>query len=90
MNKKELIAAMSEINGKSLEDSRVIVNTLQLVAWKELRERGEFTIPDLVKIEAVDKPARSGESLGVKWHKPAHKALKAKIIGKAKRMFQEG
>jgi nucleoid DNA-binding protein len=88
VSKTELIKQLADITGDSQEKTRAVVNALQLLAWRELREGGVFAIADLVKIEAVDRAARSGESMGVKWHKPAHRGLRAKIIGRAKRMFE--
>lgn len=89
MKKKDLIAALARVNGKTLEENRVIVNTFQLVAHQELRERGVFAIADLIEIRAVDVPARSGTAMGHDWHRPAHRGLRAKIIGGAKRLFED-
>jgi nucleoid DNA-binding protein len=90
MNKKDLIVALSHVNGQTQEKNKSFIDDLMAVAEAQLKNNGTFAIHDLVRLDGVEKAARSGESMGVKWHKPAHMALKAKIIGKAKRMFQEG
>lgn len=88
VNKTELINRIAEAGGMTKAQARPMVELFMDVAENELRQRGVFAIHDLVKIEVVDVPARSGESMGIQWSKPAGKKLRAKIIGKAKRMFE--
>jgi nucleoid DNA-binding protein len=90
VNKEKLIKSLSEAGDYTKTQARVFIDTLTDVAENELRQRGVFAIHDLVEIKAVDKPARSGVAMGKAWSKPAHRALKAKIIGRAKRMFEAG
>lgn len=88
MSKTELIKKLSEITGDTHDKTRAVVNAVCLLAWQELRAGRPFAIFDLVEIRPVDVPARQGVAMGRPWSKPAHKGLKAKIIGKAKRMFE--
>ena len=88
MNKNDLIDRIAEAGDMTKTRARTIVELLMDVAENELRQRGVFAIADLVKIEAVDVAARGGTTMGVKWSKPAHRGLRAKVIGAAKRMFE--
>jgi hypothetical protein len=90
VKKTELIKLMSANTGLTGEQTRRFIDELVLLAGLRLKMGGDFAIADLVEITAVDKPARGGVAMGKAWSKPAHRALKAKIIGRAKRMFEAG
>lgn len=89
MNKTELIKLLSANTGFTQAQTKRFVDELQLLAEARLREGHKFAIHDLVEVRVVDVPARSGTAMGRTWSKPAGRQLKAKIIGRGKRMFEE-
>ena len=87
MNKTELIKLLAANTGFTQDQARKFVDELVLLAKMRLQAGRVFAIHDLVEIKVVDVAARSGVAWGGKWTKPAHKALKAKVIGRARRMW---
>lgn len=88
MNKTELIKLLAVNTGFTQDQTRRFVNELMLLAQARLKAGLKFALHDLVEVRVVHRPERSGVAMGHKWHKPAGKELKAKIIGKGKRMFE--
>ena len=91
MTKKDLVRALTHINGLTQVQNESFVDDLMAVAKARLCDGGSFAIANLVRLDVVDVAARSGTSpLGGKWSKPAGHAVKAKTLGTAKKMFEAG
>lgn len=89
MTKTELIAKMGEVNGLTKKENVKIIDDLISIAESSIKENGLFKIPDFFEIKVLNKPARqmkspsTGEILNV----PAKSVLKAKAIGKMKKIL---
>lgn len=88
MTKSEFIAALAEKSGLQKKDVNAVLESLNDVAVSELKKHGELTLPGLVKLRAVNKPAtaaREGinpftkEKIMIK-AKPASTAVKANAV----------
>jgi len=79
MNKTEVLAALSEATGLDKQQVAALFSELAKLIGKNLAEDGPgvFTIPDLLQIKAVRKPA-------VEEHKGINPFTKEEMIVKAK------
>ena len=89
MNKSEFVAALAEKAGLEKKQVNAVLEAISMIAAGELKGARELTVPGLVKLRAVHKPAtpagtkpnpfRPGEMMEVK-AKPAKQAVKASPI----------
>lgn len=88
MTKTELINDISANTSVSKKDVRNMLTELEFVTKMGLRKEGEFTIPGLVKLRVVTKPATkarmgrnpaTGEEMEIA-AKPRRKVIKARIL----------
>jgi nucleoid DNA-binding protein len=79
MNKTEIVAALSEATGLTKQQVSELFDELAGLIKKNLDEQGPgiFTIPDLLQIKVVRKPATEG-------HKGINPFTKQEMIVKAK------
>jgi nucleoid DNA-binding protein len=57
MTKSEFIAALAEKSGLQKKDVNAVLDALDSITVSELKKHGELTLPGLVKLRAVHKPA---------------------------------
>ena len=88
MTKSDFLAALAEKSGLQKKDVNAVLEALDGIAVAELKKHGELTLPGLVKLRAVHKPAapaREGinpftkEKIMIK-AKPASTAVKASPV----------
>lgn len=96
MTKNDLVAALAQSTGISAKDVRSVLDELTAVVERHVGNGGvgSFTLPGLLKIKAVTKPAKpartmrspfSGEMIKVA-AKPASKGVKIQALSGLKRM----
>lgn len=88
MTKSEFIVALADKSGLQKKDITAVLEALDSIVVSELKKNGEITLPGLLKVKAVNKPAqpaREGinpftkEKIMVK-AKPASLAVKAGAV----------
>jgi nucleoid DNA-binding protein len=88
MTKSEFIAELAEKSGLQKKDVNSVLDALNTLAVQELQKNGEMTLPGLVKLRAVHKPA-TAEKPGINPFtkqpitvkaKPASTAVKASVV----------
>jgi nucleoid DNA-binding protein len=59
MSKSEFVATLSEKSGLTKKQTTAVLETINAIVAEQLGKRGpgEVIIPDLLKLNAVDKPA---------------------------------
>jgi nucleoid DNA-binding protein len=86
--KSEIISHLADKTGLTKKDVGAVFETLNAVIKKSLKGAGEFTMPGLVKMRVVKKPATkarpgvnpfTGEAITIK-AKPARKAVKVTAL----------
>ncbi|OPZ22717.1 MAG: DNA-binding protein HU [candidate division BRC1 bacterium ADurb.BinA364] len=88
--KTQIVAALSESTQLAKKDVQAVIDGLSEMVKKDMGRRGPgvFTIPGLVKLKVVKKPARkaregvnpfTGEKMMFK-AKPAYKVVKAMVL----------
>lgn len=86
--KSEIIATIADKTGLTKKDVGAVFDQLNAVIKKSLKGAGEFTVPGLVKMRVVKKPATksrpgvnpfTGEAITIK-AKPARKAVKVTAL----------
>lgn len=86
--KSEIIANIADKTGLTKKDVGAVFDQLNAVIKKSLKGAGEFTMPGLVKMRVVKKPATkarpgvnpfTGEAITIK-AKPARKAVKVTAL----------
>jgi len=87
MNTKELLEEIGERTGLPAAKVRRVLGELVAIGQHELTTSGYFKLHDFVDLTVKDVKERSGAVNGVPWHKPAHKAVKARPVGKTKSLF---
>ena len=98
MTKTQLIASLSESTGLPKKDVAAVLDELGLVIDRHIRKRavGTFTLPGLLRIRRVRRPARkartmisprTGEEIDVP-AKPASAAVKLQPLAGLKRMVE--
>ncbi len=98
MTKSQLIEAIAEASGLSKKQASAAIEGLDKVVARELGERGEASIPGLVKLNVVIKPAtpeRQGINPFTKQPatfkaKPERKVVKARVFKGLKDSIQGG
>ena len=58
MTKSDFIAAVAEKSGMGKKDVVAVLEAVAGIATQELKNSGELTLPGLVKLTAVHKPAQ--------------------------------
>jgi nucleoid DNA-binding protein len=88
MTKSDFIAALAEKTGMSKKDASGVMEAIAGIAVDQLKSSGELTLPGLVKMTAVHKPAQperpgknpfTGEAIMIK-AKPATTVVKARPV----------
>ena len=98
MTKTQLLNALSESTGLHKKEVALVLDELGLVIERHIKRRavGTFTLPGLLKIKAVRKPARkarkmispfTGEEITVT-AKPASRSVKVQPLSGLKRMVE--
>lgn len=96
LTKSGIVKAVMDMTGLAKKDAVAVMDALGTVIELHVRSRGpgKFTLPGLLKINVVNKPARkareginpfTGEKIMFK-AKPAHKVVKIKALRKLKEM----
>ena len=98
MTKTQLLASLSESTGLPKREVSAVLDELGLVIERHIKKRavGTFTLPGLLRIARVRKPARkartmisprTGEEIDVA-AKPASMAVKVRPLAGLKRMVE--
>ena len=98
MTKAQLLSELSEATGLQRRDVASVLDDLGAIVERHIRKRatGTFTLPGLLKIERVRKPARkartmiaprTGEEITVA-AKPASTAVRVRPLAGLKKMVQ--
>ena len=98
MTKTQLVASLSESTGLPKKDVAAVLDELGVLVERHIRKRavGTFTLPGLLRIVRVRKPARkartmisprTGEEIQVA-AKPASTAVKVRPLAGLKRMVE--
>ena len=58
MNKSEFVAALAEKAGLEKKQVNAVLDALSSIATSELKSAGAMTLPGLIKLTAVHKPAQ--------------------------------
>lgn len=96
LTKSGIVKAVMDMTGLTKKDVVAVMDTLGTVIELHVKSRGpgKFTLPGLLKINVVNKPARkareginpfTGEKVVFK-AKPAHKVVKIRALRKLKDM----
>jgi nucleoid DNA-binding protein len=88
MTKNEFVEAIASQSGLDKKQVNAVLDALNNVVYKELKEQNEITIPGLVKLTSVTKPAvpeREGINPFTKEKtmfkaKPARKVIKPRPV----------
>lgn len=92
--KSEVVSQIADRTGLTRKDVGAVFENLNVVIRKSLRGPGEFTVPGLMKVRVVRKPATkarkgvnpfTGEEIMIK-AKPARKAVKVTALKNLKDM----
>ena len=93
--KAEIINQIADKTGQTKKDVGAVFDELNVVIKKSLKSVGEFTMPGLMKVRVVKKPATkarlgknpfTGEEITIK-AKPARKAVKVSPLKGLKDMI---
>ena len=98
MTKAQLLSELSEATGLHRKDVAAVLDELGVLIERHVRKRavGSFTLPGLLKIERVRKPARkartmisprTGEEIAVP-AKPVSTAVRVRPLAGLKKMVQ--
>jgi len=93
--KAEIINQIADKTGQTKKDVGAVFDELNVIIKKSLKSAGEFTMPGLMKVRVVKKPATkarlgknpfTGEEITIK-AKPARKAVKVSPLKGLKDMI---
>lgn len=93
--KAEIVTQISEKTGQTKKDVGAVFDELNVIIKKSLKSAGEFSMPGLMKVRVVKKPATkarlgknpfTGEEIMIK-AKPARKAVKVTALKGLKDMI---
>ncbi len=86
MTKTQLYAALAEKSGKSKKEVNEFMDQLTELAYDEVKQNGEFTIPGIGKLVKVDRAARMGRNpaTGEEIQIPAKTVVKFRVAKAAK------
>jgi nucleoid DNA-binding protein len=98
LRKTQLLASLSESTGLPKKDVAAVLDELGILIERHIKKRavGTFTLPGLLRIMRVRKPAtkartmispRTGEEIQVA-AKPASTAVKVRVLAGLKRMVE--
>ena len=98
MTKARILDSLSESTGLQKKEVALVLDELGLLIERHIKRRavGAFTLPGILKIKAVRKPARkarkmisplSGQEITVA-AKPASRGVRVQPLGKLKRMVE--
>jgi nucleoid DNA-binding protein len=95
--KSETFQALADATGLKRKEVANVFDALQSFIKKELSKKGQFTVPGLLKLQRIDKPAtkggtkpnpfKPGEMMTVK-PRPARKIVKARPLKNLKDMVK--
>lgn len=86
MTKSQLFNVLAEETGKSKKEVNEFMDKLTELAYNEVRNNGEFTIPGVGKLVKVDRQARMGRNpaTGEQIQIPAKTVVKFRVAKAAK------
>ncbi len=86
MTKSQMLQALADELDISKKDAGTYVEALVNLAYKEVKDSGEFTIPGVGKLVKVDRKARMGRNpaTGEEIHIPAKTVVKFRVAKAAK------
>lgn len=86
MTKSQVLAALAEATGHSRKDVSAWVEAMVMLAYKETKRSGEFTIPGLGKLVKKQRAARMGRNpaTGQEIKIPAKTVVKFRVAKAAK------
>ena len=86
MTKSQVLAALAEATGKTRKEATAMVEAMVMLAYKETKRSGEFTIPGLGKLVKKNRAARMGRNpaTGQEIKIPAKTVVKFRVAKAAK------
>lgn len=86
MTKSQLYAAMADATGMSKKEVGTFLDQLTSMAYKEVKNSGEFTLPGIGKLVKVNRAARMGRNpaTGEEIKIPAKTVVKFRVAKAAK------
>ena len=86
MTKSQVLAALAEATGKPRKEVSAMVEAMVMLAYKETKRSGEFTIPGLGKLVKKNRAARMGRNpaTGQEIKIPAKTVVKFRVAKAAK------
>lgn len=86
MTKSQLYAVLAEETGKSKKEVGEFLDTLTTMAYKEVKNNGEFAVPGIGKLVKVHRAARMGRNpaTGEQIQIPAKTVVKFRVAKAAK------
>ena len=98
MTKARLLDSLSESTGLPKKEVALVLDELGLLIERHIKRRavGAFTLPGLLKIKAVRKPARKARKMISPFNgqeitvaaKPASRGVRVQPLGRLKRMVE--
>ena len=62
LTKSQMVAHMAESTGMSKKDAQTFLDKMVELAYKEVKQNGEFTVPGLGKLVKKHRAARQGRN----------------------------
>ena len=92
MTKSQMLADLAEKTGLSKKDVANLLDTLTEMAYKEVKNAGEFALPGIGKLVKVDRKARIGRNpaTGEDLMLEAHKIVTFKCSGSLRDQINKG
>lgn len=86
MTKSQILASLSEKTNISKKDVTLLLDTMTEMAYSEVKNSGEFTVPGIGKLVKVDRKARMGRNpaTGEEIKIPAKTVVKFRVAKAAK------
>jgi len=86
MSKSQILATMADNTGLSKKDVKNFMDQLMELAYKEVKQNGEFVLPGMGKMVKINRPARQGRNpaTGATIQIPAKVVLKFRVAKAAK------
>lgn len=81
LTKSQLSSLIAEAVGTSKKDATTMIDTLASIACREVKSKGEFTVPGLGKLALDNRKARMGRNpaTGEAIQIPARKVVKFRV-----------
>jgi len=86
MKNTDLIKAVAERTEMTQSDVKAVLEAVKEVSIDALKTDKVVSIANLVTLKSVDVAAKSGQSFGKPWTKPAYTAVKAQVASKYKQI----